>query len=88
MIRTFTAIWNQLDTNRQVGGLFPNDGDSNAWGDPNIGFPQPFAAANVAKTPLVGGQWRLKDGGGYDLVIVYNSDHPNIPTGGSMQVIV
>ena len=50
------------------------------------GLP-PFAAANVAKTPLVGGQWRLKDGGGYDLVIVDNSDHPNIPTGGTMEPI-
>ena len=50
------------------------------------GLP-PFAAQNVAKTPLVGGQWRLKDGGGYDLVIVDNSDHPNIPTGGTMEEI-
>ncbi|MGR3469252.1 MAG: ABC transporter substrate-binding protein, partial [Shimia sp.] len=50
------------------------------------GLP-PFAAQNVAKTPLVGGQWRLRDAGGYDLVIVDNSDHPNIPTGGSMEPI-
>lgn len=50
------------------------------------GLP-PFAATNVAKTPLVGGQWRLKDGGGYDLVIVDNSDHPNIPTGGTVEEI-
>lgn len=50
------------------------------------GLP-PFAAANVAKTPLVGGQWRLKDGGGYDLVIVDNSNHPNIPTSGAMEEI-
>lgn len=50
------------------------------------GLP-PFAAANVAKTPLVGGQWRLRDGGGYDLVIVENSDHPDIPTGGMMEAI-
>jgi branched-chain amino acid transport system substrate-binding protein len=49
------------------------------------GLP-PFAARNVAKTPLVGGQWRLNDGS-YDLVIVDNSDHPGIPTGGSMQAI-
>ncbi|WP_298432216.1 ABC transporter substrate-binding protein [uncultured Jannaschia sp.] len=48
------------------------------------GLP-PFAAQNVAKTPLVGGQWRLKGGGGYDLVIVDNSDHPDIPTGGTME---
>jgi branched-chain amino acid transport system substrate-binding protein len=50
------------------------------------GLP-PFAAKNVSKTPLVGGQWRLKDGGNYDLVIVDNSDHPNIPTGGKMEPI-
>lgn len=263
VISVFTSMWNQLDTNKQVGGLFPNDGDGNAWGDPNVGFPPvldqqgyaltdpgryqnltddftaqinafksancdivtgvpippdfttfwnqakqqgfapkvasigkavlfpeavkalgdqghnissevwwspnhpfkssttnqtaaemaadyeaesqrqwtqpigfvhalfemaanvmgrvdnvtngdavaeaiaateldsivgriafdgkglpPFAAANVAKTPLVGGQWRLKDGSGYDLVIVENSDHPDIPTAGKMEAIV
>ena len=32
-------MWGQLDTNKQVGGLFPNDGDGNAWGDPKVGFP-------------------------------------------------
>ncbi|MGD1887181.1 MAG: ABC transporter substrate-binding protein [Cohaesibacteraceae bacterium] len=50
------------------------------------GLP-PFAARNIAKTPLVGGQWRLNDGGGYDLVIVDNSDQPSIPTGGAMEEI-
>jgi branched-chain amino acid transport system substrate-binding protein len=262
VISTFTAMWNQLDTNKSVGALFPNDGDGNAWGDPNVGFPPvldaqgftlmdtgryqnltddfsaqinafkaancdivtgvpippdfttfwtqakqqgfnpkaasmgkailfpqtvealgdqghnlssevwwspshpfassitgqsagelavgytastgkqwtqpigfahalfemaadvmgrvedsrdpdevtsaiaatqlnsmvgriafdgaglpPFATTNVAKTPLVGGQWRLKNDGGYDLVIVDNSDHPDIPTGGTMEEI-
>lgn len=52
-----------------------------------VGLP-PFAMQNVAKTPLVGGQWRLKEAGGYDLVIVDNSGHPSIPTGGSMEAIV
>ncbi|MEM7043234.1 MAG: ABC transporter substrate-binding protein [Pseudomonadota bacterium] len=262
VIAVFTAMWNQLETNKQVGGLFPNDGDGNAWGDPNVGFPPvldkegygltdpgryqnltddfsaqinafkqgnveivtgvpippdfttfwtqakqqgytpkaasigkailfpqavealgdtghnlssevwwspshpfqsslsgqsaadlatgfteatgrqwtqpigfvhalfemaadvmartedagdadavveaiaatelssivgriafdgaglpPFAQANIAKTPLVGGQWRLKDGGGYDLVIVDNSSAPDIPTAGTMEPI-
>ena len=50
------------------------------------GLP-PFAQANVAKTPLVGGQWRLKDGGGYDLVIVDNASAPEVPTGGVMEAI-
>ncbi|RWY68218.1 ABC transporter substrate-binding protein [Rhizobium sp. WSM1325] len=50
------------------------------------GLP-PFAAKNIAKTPLVGGQWRLKDGGGYDLVITDNKTAPNIPIGGKMEAI-
>ena len=53
-----------------------------AWD--GAGLP-PFAARNVAKTPLVGGQWRLREGGGYDLVIVDNAQAPQIPTGGSME---
>jgi branched-chain amino acid transport system substrate-binding protein len=55
-----------------------------AWG--GAGLP-PFAAKNVAKTPLVGGQWRLKDGGGYDLVITDNKTAPAIPVGGTMEAI-
>lgn len=55
-----------------------------AWNGANL---PPFAAKNVAKTPLVGGQWRLKDGGGYDLVITDNKTAPNIPTGGKMEPI-
>ena len=55
-----------------------------AWD--GAGLP-PFAAKNVAKTPLVGGQWRLKEGGGYDLVIVDNQTAPNIPTAGVMEAI-
>ena len=47
----------------------------------------PFAAKNIAKTPLVGGQWRLKDAGGYDLVITDNKTAPEIPTGGKMEAI-
>ena len=50
------------------------------------GLP-PFAARNVAKTPLVGGQWRLTGDGGYDLVIVNNETAPSIPSGGTMEAI-
>ncbi len=55
-----------------------------AWDGANL---PPFAQKNVSKTPLVGGQWRLKDGGGYDLVITDNKTAPNIPTGGKMEPI-
>jgi branched-chain amino acid transport system substrate-binding protein len=55
-----------------------------AWDGKNL---PPFAAKNIAKTPLVGGQWRLKDGDGYDLVITDNKTAPNIPVGGKMEAI-
>jgi branched-chain amino acid transport system substrate-binding protein len=55
-----------------------------AWDGANV---PPFATKNIAKTPLVGGQWRLKDAGGYDLVIVDNQTAPIIPTGGKMEAI-
>jgi branched-chain amino acid transport system substrate-binding protein len=44
---------------------------------------------NVAKTPLVGGQWRPSSGGKFkfDLVIVSNKDHPEIPKAGQLEPI-
>ena len=44
VIAVFLNMWNQIDTNKQVGGLFPNDADGNAWGDPNVGVGPGFAA--------------------------------------------
>lgn len=44
---------------------------------------------NVAKTPLVGGQWRLREGetNKYDIVIVSNKLATNIPTAGEFQAL-
>jgi branched-chain amino acid transport system substrate-binding protein len=39
VIASFFALWNSGETNKVVGGLFPNDGDGNAWGDAKLGFP-------------------------------------------------
>jgi hypothetical protein len=50
VISVFTSMWSQLDTNKQVGGLFPNDGDGNAWGDPNVGFPPVLGRARLRLT--------------------------------------
>ena len=41
---------------------------------------------NIANTPLVGGQWHVKDGRS-GLTIVENGDHPDIPIGGQMAAI-
>jgi branched-chain amino acid transport system substrate-binding protein len=45
VISNFLAGWNSVQTNKRVGGLFPNDGDGNAWGDKELGFPKPLAKA-------------------------------------------
>ena len=45
IIAVFLNLWGKLETNKVVGGLFPNDGDGNAWADPELGFPKPLAGA-------------------------------------------
>jgi branched-chain amino acid transport system substrate-binding protein len=44
VIAAFTAMWDSAETNKVVGGLFPNDADGNAWGDRERGFPPALAA--------------------------------------------
>jgi branched-chain amino acid transport system substrate-binding protein len=55
-----------------------------AWDGKNV---PPFAAKNITKTPLVGGQWRHREGNKYDIVITDNKTFPAIPVGGQMQPI-
>jgi branched-chain amino acid transport system substrate-binding protein len=43
VIAVFLNLWGSVPTNKVVGGLFPNDGDGNAWGDPKLGFPPALA---------------------------------------------
>lgn len=50
LIPQFIAMWNALDTNKAVGGLFPNDGDGNAWGDTTVGFPPALSGAGYTLT--------------------------------------
>src|SRR5271170_6496117 len=60
VIAVFTTLWKPAPTNMNVGGLFPNDADGNAWGDPQSrvsqaseshGFqpagPRPLSAARA-----------------------------------------
>lgn len=58
VIAAFLALWKGAPTNKVVGGLFPNDADGNAWGDPERGLPKPLAAAG----------YRLIDPGRYQPV--------------------
>ncbi len=50
VIATFTNGWKSVPTNKKVGALFPNDGDGNAWGDQELGFPKPLARMGFSLT--------------------------------------
>jgi branched-chain amino acid transport system substrate-binding protein len=45
VIASYTALWDELPTNKVIGGLFPNDADGNAWGDAQHGLPPALAKA-------------------------------------------
>jgi branched-chain amino acid transport system substrate-binding protein len=44
VISSYMGIWNQTDTNKVVGALWPNDPDGNGWGHEELGFPPVLAA--------------------------------------------
>jgi len=50
VIGAFLDMWGKADVAKKVGGLFPNDADGNAWGDPELGLPKPLAAAGYELT--------------------------------------
>jgi branched-chain amino acid transport system substrate-binding protein len=45
VIGSFLDLWGGADVAKNVGGLFPNDADGNAWGDKEMGLPKPFREA-------------------------------------------
>lgn len=50
VIAAFLDLWGKAGVAKSVAGLFPNDADGNAWGDPELGFPGPLAAAGYSLT--------------------------------------
>jgi len=50
VIANFLDMWNSSGAAKNVAGLFPNDADGNAWGDPELGFPKPLAEAGFELT--------------------------------------
>jgi branched-chain amino acid transport system substrate-binding protein len=58
VIAAFLALWEGQPTNKVVGGLFPNDADGNAWGDPQRGMPPALVEAG----------YRLIDPGRYQVM--------------------
>jgi len=50
VIGNYTNGWKSVASNKKVGGLFPNDGDGNAWGDKELGFPKPLSSLGFSLT--------------------------------------
>ncbi|TMV91807.1 ABC transporter substrate-binding protein [Thioclava sp. BHET1] len=51
VIAAFLDMWaTQPGVAKKVGGLFPNDADGNAWGDPKLGLPPALSEAGYALT--------------------------------------
>lgn len=50
VIGNFLDMWDGSGVAKNVGALFPNDADGNAWGDPDVGFPKPLADAGFSLT--------------------------------------
>lgn len=50
VIGAFLDMWGSTGIAKNVGGLFPNDADGNAWGDAENGLPKPLAAAGYTLT--------------------------------------
>ena len=42
---TFTDMWGTVQTNKTVGGLWPNDADGNSWSNSKDGFPAVLPSA-------------------------------------------
>ena len=62
VIASYLPMWDSAPTNKVVGGLFPNDADGNAWGDPQRGLPPALAKAGyqaARSRPLSGDEQRF-----------------------------
>jgi branched-chain amino acid transport system substrate-binding protein len=58
VIAAYLPMWDSVATNKVAGGLFPNDADGNAWGDPQHGLPPALAQ----------GGYKLLDPGRYQVM--------------------
>jgi len=79
VIGNFLAGWKSVQTNKKVGGLFPNDGDGNAWGDKERGFPKPLAAEGF--TLIDPGRFQIMNNDFSAQIAAFKKDNCEIVTG-------
>jgi branched-chain amino acid transport system substrate-binding protein len=80
IIGAYTAMWNKLPTNKIVGGLFPNDGDGNAWGDPKLGIA-PGMAKNGGYKVIDPGRFPDLNDNFSNYIGIFKKDNVEIVTG-------
>jgi branched-chain amino acid transport system substrate-binding protein len=56
IIGTFKSMWDGMNTNKVIAGMWPNDADGNVWADPKQGFPAVLTPAG----------YKIAYGGGYN----------------------
>ena len=71
--------WMGVATNSKVGGLFPNDGDGNAWGDKRSGFPKSLGGMGYSLTDPGRFQTGTQDFSAH--IRAFKQDNVNIVTG-------
>lgn len=79
IIANFAAAWSQIQTNMIAGGLFPNDSDGNAWGDPNTGIVP--GLAGLGYTVLDPGRYENLNDDFSAQISFFDSNDCNIITG-------
>jgi branched-chain amino acid transport system substrate-binding protein len=72
-------LWDSAPTNKVVGGLFPNDADGNAWGDPERGLPPALAKAGYKLTDP--GRYQLMNNDFTSQISAFKSVRAEIVTG-------
>jgi branched-chain amino acid transport system substrate-binding protein len=80
VIANFLDLWDQSGvTGKNVGGLFPNDADGNAWGDPKLGFPAPLAERGY--TVIDPGRYQVMNNDFSSQIAAYKAANCEIVTG-------
>ncbi len=73
IIGVFLDLWNSQETNKVVGGLWPNDGDGLAWSSPEVGFPPALEQAGY--TVIDPGRYEnLKDDFSAEITLFIEND--------------
>ena len=80
VIANFLDLWDAAGvTSKNIAGLFPNDADGNAWGDPNLGLPKPLLERGY--TVIDPGRYQLMNNDFSSQIAAFKAANCEIVTG-------